>query len=77
MKYKGYEIVVSVAVCRKETDDIIAEFATIREARKEYSEYKYDFWYLAAEIIDKDGNVNPACWGKTRKEAVNKLKSVL
>lgn len=77
VRYKGYDIVVSIAICRKGTYDIIAEYFTMHEAKKDYNVNLFDFWYLAAEIIDKDGNVNPACWGKTRKEAVDKLKSVL
>ena len=77
VKYKGYTIYISIAVCNKGTQDIVDEFETIREAKNEYSEWEYDFWYLAAEIIDSDGNVNPACWGKTRDEALNKLKKVL
>lgn len=35
------------------------------------------YWYLAAEIINEDGDLNPAVWGKSREEAVGKLKKLL
>lgn len=76
MKYKGYEINVSVAVCPEGTRDITEEFDTLREAKKEYP-HGYDFWYLAAEVINKNGDLNPACWGKTKAEALRKLKRAL
>lgn len=77
VQYKGYTICIIVAVCIKETEVIVNEFESIRDAKKEYSDRYYDFWYLAAEIIDKDGNTNPACWGKTRNDALLKLKRAL
>lgn len=77
MIYKDYTICVSVAVCIKDTQVIVDEFDTLREAKKEYSQWYYDFWYLAAEEIDNDGNLNPACWGKTKAKALRKLKKAL
>lgn len=34
MNYKDFEIVVSVAICSKGTQDIITESATLNEAKK-------------------------------------------
>lgn len=76
-KIKGYEIEVSVAVCYAGTVDIIEEFDSLRDAKKEYKGNDYDYWFLAAEVIDEEGNVNTACWGKTRKEALDALRKVL
>jgi hypothetical protein len=36
-----------------------------------------DYWYLAAEVINANCDVGAACWGKTKAEAVNKLKKAL
>ena len=77
MKYKGYEIEVCVAVCNKGTLYIIDEFDNMREAKRAYNINDFDMYYLAAEIINEKGDVNPACWGKTKKEAVDALKKVL
>lgn len=78
MKYKGYEICVWIAVCYEDTQYIVDEFSTMDEAKKEYKgKSGFDFWYLAAEIINEDGDTNPACWGKTRKEALDRLKNAL
>lgn len=78
MKYNGYEICVSIAVCYEGTQYIVDEFDTMQEAKKAYKgQQGYEFWYLAAEYINKDGDTNPACWGKTRKEALDRLKNAL
>lgn len=77
MTYKDYTICVSVVVCLKDTQTIVDEFDTLHEAMKEYSEWYYDFLYLAAEVIDNDGNLNLPCWGKTKTEALRKLKEAL
>ena len=37
----------------------------------------YDVWYLSAEVINDKGDINPACWGRTRQEAIKKLKNIL
>lgn len=80
MYYKNCEIIVSVAVCHRGTQDIIDECATMKEAHKfakknEY--YNVDYWYLAAEVINKDGDTNPAVWNKERGEAIKRLKKLL
>ena len=36
-----------------------------------------EYWYLAAEIINEDGDINPAVWAKSKAEAVRKLKKLL
>ena len=70
-------VTICVAVCPLGSTDIIDEFETINEARKCYPSSQFDFWYLAAEVINEDGDVNPACWGRTKKEALMKLKKAL
>jgi hypothetical protein len=75
--YKGYTIKIDVAVCTEEKE-IIDEFDTVNEAKAFIKEQGWgEIWYLAAEVINKEGDTNPACWGKTREEALNKLKKVL
>lgn len=80
MNYKDREIVVIVAICHKGTQDIITESATMKEAKRASKENGYidvDYWYLAAEVINKDGDTNPAVWDKSRIEAINRLKKLL
>lgn len=77
IKWKNYTIVCTVAVCCKGTYNIIDEFETLREAKKDYSQNDFDFWWLAAETINDYNDVNPACWGKAKKEALSKLKKTL
>lgn len=80
MNDKNCEIVVSVAVCHRGTQKIIDEFPTMREARKFSKENGYneaDYWYLAAEVINSDGDTNPAVWDKSRVAAVRRLKELL
>ena len=36
-----------------------------------------DYWYMAAEEINSNGDLGAACWGKTRSEALSKLKKAL
>ncbi|KAB5389263.1 hypothetical protein ACIXBV_19300 [Bacteroides fragilis] len=73
------DIFVSVAVCNSNRY-IIDEFDTMKEARTFVKEEGYidaEYWYLAAETINEQGDLSPACWGKTKKEAVDKLKKAL
>lgn len=80
MHYKNSEIIVSVAVCHRGTHNIIEECATMKEARKFSKENGYnedDYWYLAAEVINKDGDTNPAVWNKERGETIKRLKKLL
>ena len=80
MNYKDFEIVVSVAICSKGTQDIITESATLNEAKKISKENGYvnvDYWYLAAEVINEDGDTNPAVWDRSRTEAIKRLKKLL
>lgn len=71
-------IIVTIAICRDK--DIIAEFDTKKEARRYVKDEGYnnvEYWYLASEVINQNGDVNPACWGKTRQEAIEKLKKLM
>lgn len=74
-------IVVTIAVCYGKHKNIIAEFDTMKEARKYVKDEGYkdsiEYWYLAAEIINEDGDINPAVWAKSKAEAVRKLKKLL
>lgn len=80
MTYKDYEIVVCVAVCHCNTNIVIDVFDTMRQAKKYVKENdigNVDYWYLAAETINEDGDVNPAIWDKSRAEAIRRLKKLL
>lgn len=80
MNVKSCEIVISVAVCHRGTQKIIDEFPTMREARKfskENGHSEADYWYLAAEVINSDGDTNPAVWDKERTGAIKRLKKLL
>lgn len=48
-----------------------------REFVKNEGYSNVEFWYLAAETINEQGDLNPACWARTKKEAISKLKKVL
>ena len=73
-----YKVETCIRVCQKDTYYFLDEFDSKKEAKEAgYNEYDYDYWYLAAEYINDNGDVNIACWGRTRKEALDKLKSVL
>ena len=54
---------------------------SMKEARKYVKDEGYkdsiEYWYLAAEIINEDGDINPAVWAKSKAEAVRKLKKLL
>jgi hypothetical protein len=76
IKYKDYTICRWVAVFAGA--DICDEFDTMKEAKKAYKGVGgARFKYAAAEEINKDGDVNPAVYGNTLKEAMDKIKSVL
>ena len=80
--YHGYKLASWVAVCVKGTQDIVGEFDTIAEARMVYkgngeSLCDYDLWWLAAEETNECGDTNVACWGRTREDAVARLKRAL
>lgn len=76
IKYKGYTIARWVAVFEHDTP--INEFDTMADAKAYYQgHHGYDFKYAAAEQINADGDVNPAVYGDTLKEATDKLKKLL
>lgn len=73
------DIFTNVAVCNSNRD-IIDEFDTMKEAKnfvKKEGYFDVEYWYLAAETINEQGDLNMAYWGKTKKEAVDKLKKIL
>lgn len=76
VKWKGYTICRWVAVFWGE--EIIGEYDSMPEAKKEWS-FKdgITYKYAAAEEINEDGDVNPAVYGDSIKEVMDKLKSVL
>ena len=77
--YKGYNIQISVAVCYSGTQTVVDEFDTMAEAKAYAKEegLDADYWYMAAEEINANGDLGSACWGKTRSEALSKLKKAL
>lgn len=83
MNVKGYEVYITCVACRPGTHNIVREEETKAELRRSIRDYfkkplsYYDIWYLAAEVINDKGDLNPACWGRTRQEAIKKLKNVL
>ncbi len=81
VKYKNYTIEVWVELYDPEDDEVVQYFETTREARqyrKIWPVYKdCVIRWAAAEIIDKDGNLNPSVKAETKTEALKKLKKVL
>lgn len=76
VEWKGYTICRWVAVF--EYGEVVNEFNSMADAKAYYKGlYGYDFKYAAAEKINEDGDVNPAVYGDTIKEVMDKLKSVL
>lgn len=76
IKYKGYTICRWVAVFAGA--DICDEFDTMKEAKKAYKGVGgARFKYAAAEEINEDGDCNPAVYGDTLKEVMDKLKKLL
>lgn len=72
------KVIVSVAICKNEK--VIAEKDTIKEARryaKENELENVEYWYLASEIINEKGDINIPCWGRTRNEALEKLRKLI
>lgn len=73
VKWKGHTIYRWVAVF--EHNEPIAEFDSMGDAKAYFSGTTgYEFKYAAAEVIDKDGNVNIAVYGNTLKEAMDNLR---
>ena len=82
IEWNGYRIWVTAIAYRNLERGYLCEFETMREVKQyikenypHLSDVKYE--YIAAEEIDEDGNVNPPCYGKTKAEALKKLKKVL
>jgi len=79
VKWKDYTICRWVTAFNFLNDEIMGEFDSMNEAKKEYADRKglVYFKYSAAEIINKYGDVNPAVYGATLKEATDKIKKLL
>ena len=77
--YKDYTIEISIAVCYGGTQDVVDEFDSMKDAKAFVKEegLDADYWYMAAEEINANGDLGSACWGKTRSEALSKLKKAL
>jgi len=56
---------------------VIGEYDSMAEAKKAMKGSSCTFKYAAAEEINEDGDVNPAVYGDSIKEVMDKLKSVL
>ena len=62
------------------TGNSIKSSSFVQEAHKFSKENGYnhvDYWYLAAEVTNKDGDTNPAVWNMERAEAIKRLKTLL
>lgn len=82
IEWNGYRIWVWATAYRKDVGEYLCEFDTMREVKSYIKEHypwldDVSYVYCAAEEIDDDGNINPPCHGKTKAEAVSKLKKVL
>ena len=76
IKYKNYTIARWVTVF--ENGEPVGEFDSMVDAKAYYTNPdSYEFKYAAAEEINDDGDVNPAVYGDTLKEATDKLKAIL
>ena len=72
-------IITGVAIIDK-NGRVIYECDTIAEAKKwnrQFGSPMNDIQYWAAETINADGDLNPAVYADTRKEARDKLKQIL
>ena len=74
VKWKGYTICRWVVAMVEGTP--IGEFDSMEDAKKSMKGTPCTFKYAAAEEINYDGDVNPAVYGDTLKEAMDKLKKV-
>ena len=76
IKWKGHTIYRWVAVF--EHGEGVNEFNSMADAKAYYKGlYGYDFKYAAAEEINEYGDVNPAVYGDSLKEVMDKLKKIL
>lgn len=57
--------------------NIIGEFDSITEAKREMKGSSCKFLYAVAEEINKDGDINPPVYGDTLKEAMDRIKNIL
>lgn len=75
VKWKDYTICRWVVAMIDDT--VLGEFDSMAAAKKDMKGAPCTFKYAAAEEINDDVDVNPAVYGDTLKEAMDKLKSVL
>lgn len=75
IEWKGY------AICRWVVamvgSSIIGEFDSMADAKKAIKGTPCTFKYAVAEEINEDGDVNPAVYGDTLKEAMDNLKKII
>lgn len=77
IKYKNHTIIRWIAVIDMGTGNVIDELDSVAEYRRAYKNSNTDFVYAAAELINDRGDVNPAVYGETLKEATDRLKKLL
>lgn len=81
VRYKNYEIETWVELYYPGYDFVAKYCESVKEAKhylRVYPQYsRCAIRWAAAEIINKDGDVNPSVKGATKKEALDKLKKVL
>lgn len=82
IEWNGYRIWITAVAYRDLERGYLAEGETMKEVKQKVKEeYPHlrgvTYEYTAAEEIDDMGNVNPPCYGKTKAEALKKLKKVL
>ena len=76
IKYKNHTIARWVTVF--ENGEPVGEFDSMADAKAYYTNPDgYEFKYAAAEEINADGDVNPAVYGDTLKEATDRLREIL
>ena len=78
IKYKGYTICRWFVVLNADGEPI-EEFWDNKNDAIKFAKYREGcvVKYAAAEIINDNGDVNPAVYGDTLKEATDKLKKIL
>lgn len=79
VEWQGYTIWVLVVLLNS-NGDVVEEFETLKEAKAYIKENKathLKIAYTAAEEINNNHDLGTACFGSTRKEALNNLKKAL
>lgn len=82
IEWNGYKIWVLAIAYRESDGRYLCEFDTMREVKKYIKEnYPHlddvEYRWIAQEEIDDEGNVNCPCYGKTKAQAIGRLKKLL